>query len=236
MYRMIIDVEGTRNKMVYDFGACVMDSHGNIVREYRALVCEVWHGMADEMVTAHYADKLPTLYYPALSACKVEILPLCIIRGDVLEMIAEYNISQVWAYNASYDRDALNLTTDRVSNGLLFNFMPEGITWHCIHTLASAKICNKRKFYKWAFKHQAQAVKPETQNLATGAQVVYQFLTDNPNFIEEHTALSDARIESAILWHVLSKKTKYKPYSKPAPGAWRIPQAGWREYLDSQTN
>lgn len=232
MYRLIVDVEATKEKMVYDFGACVMDDQGMIIKEYRALVSEVWHGMADKMATAYYAEKLP-LYYMEQARGSVEVLPLCVIRSDVLEMINDYSIKQAWAFNASYDRDALNLTTNAISNGLLFNFMPDHVSWYCIHTLACSKVCNTKKYFRWAYDHQAQAVKPDTQNLATNAQVVYQFLTDNPCFIEEHTALADARIETLILWHILSKKTKYKPFSKPAPSAWRIPQTKWHEYLAS---
>lgn len=235
MYRLIVDVEATSNRMVYDFGACVMDDQGHIVHEYRALVREVWHGMPDEMATAYYAEKLPA-YYIEQAAGTLPVLPLSVIRGDVIELLHDYSIKQVWAFNASYDRDALNLTTDNVSNGLLFNFMPDNVSWRCIHTLACVKVCDTKSYYRWALEHPDQMIKSGTGNLATNAQAVYQYLTKNPGFIEDHTALSDARIESAILWRVLSQKTKYKPYSKPSPGAWRIPQTGWKEYLTNLVN
>lgn len=233
MNRLIIDVEATRNKMVYDFGACVIDEHGCIVREYRAIVAEVWHGMADQMATAHYAEKLPA-YYAEQASGSLQVLPLCVIRGDVLEMIAEYGITQVWAYNASYDRDALNLTTDKVSNGLMFYFMPDGVEWMDIYHLASARVCNKRKYYRWALENPEQGL-TEKGNLATGAEPVYQYLTDNVNFTEDHTALSDARIESLILWRILASRKGYRKHSKPAPSAWKIPQDGFKAYRESLT-
>lgn len=229
MYRMVLDVEATSNRMVYDLGAVVIDAQGVIIKEYRALVREVFHGMADEMVTAYYADKLPS-YYAELAAGTLEALPLCVIRSDVMEMLHDYAITQVWAYNASYDRDALNLTTDSISNGLRFEFMPDGIEWHCIHTLACIHVCNRHKFFSWARNHEEMAIKPETGNLRTGAEIVYRYLTQNDSFIETHTALCDARIEALILWRVLSRKQAYKATSKPSPGVWRIPNASYQEW------
>lgn len=233
MNRMVIDTEATQGRMVYDIGAVIMDDNGCIISEYRALVSEVWHGMAEQMTTAHYADKLPA-YHAELARGSLQVLPLCLIRDDLLDLIEDYNISQVWAYNAAYDREALNLTTGHVSRGLLSVFIPDGVEWMDVYHLAAVRICSKRKYYRWALANPEQGL-TERGNLATGAEPVYQYLTDNPGFREEHTALSDARIETLILWRILASRKGYRKHVRPNPNAWRIPQDGFRAYRDGIT-
>ena len=38
-----------------------------------------------------------------------------------------------------------------------------------------------------------------------GAETVYRYLTQNPDFVEAHTALEDSKIESVILLEVLKR-------------------------------
>ena len=54
-------------------------------------------------------------------------------------------------------------------------------------------------------------------NIMTNAEVVYQYITDQEDFKEDHTALSDAIIESEILARIFANgcspmKAMYFPY------------------------
>ena len=49
----------------------------------------------------------------------------------------------------------------------------------------------------------------EKGNRQSSAEVAYRFLVQNPDFIEDHTALSDVLIEVHILAECLAKNKKY---------------------------
>lgn len=58
------------------------------------------------------------------------------------------------------------------------------------------------KFFKWAEKHEAFT---ESGNYSTTAETITQYIRNNPDFSEDHTALSDTLIETEILFHCLEK-------------------------------
>jgi hypothetical protein len=65
--------------------------------------------------------------------------------------------------------------------------------------------CLSKKYVKFC---KENGFMTEKGNCKTSAEVVYAYLTNNTNFVEEHTGLSDAKIEYDIL--IMAKKTKKK--------------------------
>ena len=59
-------------------------------------------------------------------------------------------------------------------------------------------------------------------NFTTSAEIAYRFIMKNPAFNEEHTALSDAKIEFEIFQYCDSRKKKYSRKVVDAP--WKIVQ------------
>jgi hypothetical protein len=57
----------------------------------------------------------------------------------------------------------------------------------------------------------------------TTAEKVYSYLSGNPDFIESHTALHDAQIETEILHRLLARKTPI-PYNVLDHMPWRKAQ------------
>jgi len=64
-------------------------------------------------------------------------------------------------------------------------------------------------------------------NIKTGAEFAYRFVCGDYSFIEDHTALSDAQIEVAILAECFRQK-KSVPYGVINASPWRLvnPNAG----------
>jgi hypothetical protein len=61
-------------------------------------------------------------------------------------------------------------------------------------------------------------------NVRTTAEKVYAYLTGQHDFVESHTALSDAQIETEILHRLLAKR-KTIPYNNPnLASPWRRAQ------------
>ena len=57
-------------------------------------------------------------------------------------------------------------------------------------------------FFKWAEEHDAFT---ESGNYSTTAETITQYIRNNPDFSEDHTALSDTLIETEILFYCLEK-------------------------------
>ena len=61
----------------------------------------------------------------------------------------------------------------------------------------------------------------DTAKIKTGAEFAYRYTTQRPEFIEDHTALSDALIETQIMAACFAQK-KRVPYGIINAQPWRI--------------
>lgn len=231
MSKMIIDTEACNSleaPLVYDIGLTVLDSNGAICYEYRAIVDEVYHGMPDLMGSAYYADKLPA-YEEAITSGELQVLPLAKIRRDLYSIVKTYKVTDVWAFNAYFDRKALRNTVLTVSNGLQSNMLPFGIVWRDLWHYACETALLSRNFYRYVIAHDAYTPKGSP---STSAQTVFRYLSGNHDFIEAHTALEDARIEAWILAKLLKRKGKVKSVSSIVPCPSNKVKAGLKAYLN----
>lgn len=226
---MIIDTETTgslEQPLCYDIAYAIMDNNGAIVLTRRYLVREVFFGMRDAMQSAYYAEKLPQ-YYEAMQ-CGLTDETLANIYTEIKRVCNEYNITQVWAFNAAFDRNALNYTIETVSNGFVKWFMPYGVEWKCIQAYATQTILNSRNYFKYAVSH---GLVSESRNVRTTAEAAYRYISRDDAFIEAHTALEDVLIECQILHKCLRQHRKVDP--RPSRSAWRACQPKFKQYLAS---
>lgn len=220
MSRMVIDTEtcnGLESPLVYDLGLTVLNRDGSIRYEYRAIVEEVYHGMPELMASAYYSKKLPS-YDVAISNGTLQVLPLARIRQDLYNIVKVYDVKDVWAFNAYFDRKALRNTVLTISNGLQPRLLPYGLVWHDLWNLACSTALKSRNFYRYVIENDAYTPGGWPR---TDAEITYRYLSKCHNFIEDHTALADARIESWILAKLLKRKGRIRDISiiRPFPNA-----------------
>lgn len=232
MNRLILDTEtlGDVNNhstlRVYDIAWQIVDDDFMPLVQRRYFVREVLFEMAAEMQTAYYSNKLPE-YYAAIADGSVQVISWADIFKQFTADCKDFEIKQAWAFNAGFDRDATNATTDFVSNGLRSWFAPFGIKWCCIQHVAAQTILNRPSYFKWAFEHGFYS---PSGNVRTNAEATYSYLLKDANFSEAHTALEDVKIETVILQACL--KQKGKKDKKPTRTAWMVPQKAWHEWLE----
>ena len=77
--------------------------------------------------------------------------------------------------------------------------------------MALQTITHQRGFER--FCHEHEFVSRSGKSCATSAEAVYAYITKNPDYIEEHTALSDALIEMAIF---IKSYSLHKKFTKNA--------------------
>ena len=234
MNYLILDTETAGNVndretlRVYDVAWQITDKNFMPIVSRRFLVQEVFFGMADAMQSAYYAKKLPQ-YYEEIAQGNVKVVHLADIYKQLAADCKEYKIKELWAYNASFDQDALNTTCKVVSNGLKSWFIPYGVKVCCIQHLAAQTILNRPTYFKFAARHGLYS--KATGNVKTNAEAAYSYLIGDENYKEEHTALEDVKIERQIL-AACKRVRKGKKDKKPSFHAWKKPQKAWREWLE----
>lgn len=210
------DLEGN----VYDVGFTICDRKGTIKIEYNALVEEIFTD-ADKMMGAFYAKKLFTHYSPMLQNDDIALVPWIDLIDHVDYCANVYDVDVVCAYNLAFDRRVLSQTHKTLGfTGKIFSKpMRQLDIWRfaCETKLSQAGYRQIAESEGWV---------SNAGNIRTGAEYAYRFCSGDFGFIEDHTALSDARIETRILADCFSTK-KRVPYDdikdKYSAHPWRIP-------------
>lgn len=218
---LVIDTETCNTieqPLPYDIGYAICDRMGNIAIERSFVVAEMFLDHKDLMKSAYYAEKLPK-YWEDIKNGSREIKSIFNIRKQILTDMKEYNVKKVGAYNMGFDKRALNNLIRYCSKSFIRWFFPFGTQYFCIWNMACSTLLNTVSFVKFATKNGKVSDK---NNLLTSAEVCYQFITNNVDFVEEHTGLEDVKIEVEILARCF--KTHKKLERNINSSCWRVPQ------------
>ena len=219
-YYMILDCETiTDARVPYDVAFVLIDRAGNVIERFNALTAEVMNDatlryiLKKDRYTAHKAG-----FY--LTNTPAEVMPFTQIAAHVWAVIRAFD-AVVVAYNVAFDRGALNAYS-RTIDGCDF-FPDDCIIWD-MWTMALYTVCASRNYANYCDAHEMHTDKG---NRKSGAEAVYSYLVNNPEFEEAHTALADCEIEVQIFLAILARKKKL--HTDECGGVrYRKP---WREYL-----
>ena len=220
-YFLAIDVEGVGeldSPLTYDIGGAVIDKRGTIYESFSFVVRDVFFNPEVDMATAYYADKIDTHYKPGIKSGKFDVRKFNHVKFFIRDLIKKYDIKKAFAYNASYDRGALNNTSAFITPEYKY-FLPYGVEIGCIWHMACQVICTQKSYKKFA---KENGLVSEKGNIRTSAEAVYAYMIDDPNYQEEHTGFEDVKIEAEILARCFRQKKKMS--TKINRLCWRIPQ------------
>ena len=210
---IVLDTEATNTGMensrdiaqgaqVYDMGYIIADASGATYIERRFIISDVFCNVS-LMESAYYADKIPT-YHAALAAGEATMVTLHEAMATLRADIREHDVNTVWAYNARFDRTALNSSVTTASNGWATWALPYGVKWCDILQFARTTICNTKKYKAFC---EANGYLTKTGRPRHTADMVGKYLHGD-EYTEEHTALQDARDELDILLACMRRKKK----------------------------
>ena len=225
-YFLIVDTETCNSidePLPYDIGYCICDHNGNIFVERSFVVAEIFCDMQDVMKSAYYAEKIP-MYWEDIKQGKKLLRTYKTIRKTVLADMKKYKVKKVGAYNASFDRRALNNLSRYVTKSFNRYFFPFGTEFFCIWHMACQVIMARKTYIDFAVKN---GLISDKGNIFTNAECCYKFLKDNLDFSEEHTGLADVKIETEILAECYRKHKKME--KKINPACWQIVQKKRKE-------
>lgn len=206
---------------VYDIAWCITDKRGNIALERNWLVEENFTDPT-KMMGAFYAGKTFTHYAPMLQAGTITMRPWAEILGQLRADFLCYGVQTVSAYNAGFDLRVIEQTHGDLT-GAEFDLF-DGLQILDIWQFACETKLQQKSYARIA---RALGWVSPAGNIKTGAEFAYRFVCGDHSFIEDHTALSDAQIEVAILAECFRQK-KAVPYGVINASPWRLvnPNAG----------
>ena len=198
---------------VYDVGYTIANRKGEIVTQYNALVSEIFTD-AEKMTGAFYAKKLFTHYAPMLDAGTIRLQSWADIVAQMQNDAETFGVNVLAAYNLGFDRRVMRQTNALLGNGAILPKMEMLDIWQfaCETKLSTLTYKQIAKQNGWV---------SSAGNIRTGAEYAYRFCSGDHGFIEDHTALSDAIIETDILKACYASK-KRVPYNIMNAQPWRI--------------
>ena len=201
---------------VYDVGYTIADRKGTILTRKNWLVEEVFTD-PDKMMGAFYAKKLFSHYAPMLDAGTIGLAPWSKIVSEMQIDVDAFGVNVLAAYNLGFDRRVMRQTNERFGLGPILPPMDQLDVWQfaCETKLSQARYKEIARELGWV---------SAAGNIRTGAEYAYRFCSGDFGFIEDHTALSDAIIETKILADCYACK-KSVPYGIVNAQPWRIVNA-----------
>lgn len=219
---LIIDTE-TCNTLeqpfVYDIGYVICDREGNTKIERSFMVADMFCDNKELLQSAYYNKKIPEYWNDYHQGIR-EMRTFLNIRKQIITDMKKYKVKRVCAYNAYFDKNALNTTLRYITKSRFRWFFPYSTDFICIWNMACQTIASSLKYIKFAKQNELTS---KNGNITTSAENVYRFLTNNINFIEKHTGLEDVRIETQIFAKCNNYKRKIDRGINR--NCWRIPQA-----------
>lgn len=212
--------------LIYDLGFSVCDKQGNIYYEASFVIEEIFREK-DLMNSCYYSNKVPQ-YKKDIAEGKRTLVSFQYAKDEMIETLEKYNISNIGAYNCSFDRNALNYTNSQILGRKWF--LPWSInqrmSYFCIWLLACETIFLQKSFPQWAFENGFYS---PSGNFRTNAEVAYNYIHKTNDFSEEHTGLEDVKIEIEIMVHCLRQNKKRSKY-KINKHCWRIPNNFYKTF------
>ena len=217
--------------LVYDLGWVVVDGNTfEIISSTSFVIADTYCNPA-LMNSAYYAKKLPQYNAGAAfcpTAAEWHIKSFLGAWQVFCNQITFYNVQKVWAWNVQFDNIALDHTITHYSNGFITSFLPQDVTWGDVWDYVTSRLCITKKYVNWCIDNEFITAKGNPQ---TSAETVYRYITSQPDFIEQHTAQSDAEIEAQML--IKAKKAHKKGKNTIGQG-WRYPVKTLKEMKEQK--
>ena len=199
---LVIDTETTNSiddPICYDIGFAVVDREGKVYEAHSYVVADIFLDK-ELMESAYFKDKIPQ-YWEEIKNGKRKMRKLKTIRSILADVCAQYEIKIAMAHNARFDYRSLNLTQRFLTSSKYRYFLPYGLEiWD---TLKMAREVLNTEEYKTFCKENGFVTK--SNRVQYTAEVIYRFLTNDIQFVEEHTGLEDVLIEKEIFAYCIAK-------------------------------
>ena len=179
-------------KGIYHLAGIIHTRKGEVLATFNYLISEHYN----EIEKDSYAKRNFHKYADMSANGIVTSIPTEKMAVEMVNNLCEfYGVNVMTAYNSGFD--FVKTECRELLNGRQFID-----TW----LMALQTIATKKSYEKFCVENGYLTKK---RSLQTSAEVVYRFLTSNTDFIEEHTAFEDSKIEMQIFLECLKMHKKF---------------------------
>jgi hypothetical protein len=208
-YYLTIDTETANSlddPMMYDLGGAIHDKRGHVYETFSFVIYDVFCADRALFNTAYYAAKRP-MYEAQIAADQRKIVSIYTARKHVADLCKKYNVKAIIAHNARFDYRSTNYTIRYITKSKTRYFLPYGIPMWDTLKMAQDTICKQPTYQRWC-KRNGYCLK-NGKPRAT-AEILYQYITQNVEFVEDHTGLEDVLIEKEIFAKCMAQHKKMR--------------------------
>ena len=175
----------------YNVGLVIYDTDSRqILHKADYVIDQIWHNLP-LFNTAYYADKRP-VYVGRMRGKKTVLKKWGHVMQDMIRVFKTYEVQAAFAYNSPFDDKVFSFNCDWFKTKNPFDNVPIYDIRGYVHKFIA---------FTPSFKDFCETNKAFTEsgNYSTTAETLFQYITQDSDFQEEHTALSDSLIELEIL-------------------------------------
>lgn len=147
--------------------------------------------------TAYYAEKRP-IYVSRMKARKTVMDKFGYITQEMIRDFRAYDVQLAYAYNSPFDERVFGFNCDWFKCINPFDSVPIVDIRGYVHKA----IAFTKDYKEFCDTHELYT---ESGNYSTTAESVKRYISQDADFEEEHTALSDSLIEAEILFECLKR-------------------------------
>lgn len=181
---------------VYDACFRVINDAGETLEVVPVINSDVFIAMPKAMNEAYFAAKIPQ-YWRDIWDNKYTVTDSWGMFQIFRDLCRKWNVEAIIAHNARFDIRVLNSTMRYQTKSKKRYFLPYGMPIIDTMRLAQNTICKSPDYVEFCKQNGFMTKHPTPRPRAT-AEVIWQFLTHNLDFAEEHTGVGDTEIEAQI--------------------------------------
>lgn len=205
---IVLDTETTSldKPFCYDCSWVIINKEEQSIIDIRVNVIEqVWHNLP-LFESAYYKEKR-SKYVEMMRKHEAIMDKWGYVMRKLKQDIIKYNVTEVYAYNSDFDDKVISFNCDwfKCNNPL------DNIPIYDIWGYASEFITSSPLYQHFCEENERFT---DTGNYKGSAEVVYQFLQDDPDFIEEHMGIFDSEIEAQILFSCIDMGANWGEHYK----------------------
>lgn len=204
------------NNLTYNIGWCALvPSTGEVLTERSYVVQEIFFREYERMKSCYYAEKIPK-YYEGIASGEYKVASFFEIMNEISHYCEDNKVIAICAHNARFDVDALNTTAKWLTGLSSVHALPNLEIWDSMKMASS--IFLPRPTYKRYCEENGFMTKHKPPRARLTAEILFRFISGDNDFEEEHTALSDVRIEKEIVMACYRSHKKFDKVLYPARG------------------
>ena len=201
---IVLDTETTNSieePIAYDMGWAIIDTeNGNVVKTESFAIANVFCDK-ELMENAYFAEKIPT-YWNDIKNGKRKLAPLFKVWKTLREDCKVFGIEKVFAHNGRFDDLAMKITNRYITSSKYRYFLPYGVKMQDTLKMSRKALAHDNDYIAFCEENN---YKTTNGKLRFTAEIIYRFLTNDNNFVEEHQGLDDVLIEKEILMECIRR-------------------------------